>query len=224
MKTCVIIPTFNESKAIGEVIRQIKKFELPVLVIDDGSRDNTSEVALQEGAIVIKNENNLGKGASLIKGFKYALDNGFEGVITMDGDGQHSPEDIPVFLKTISETACGIVIGNRMSSTKNMPFIRLLTNRFMSWLISSISEQNIPDSQCGFRLIKCDVLKQINLCTAKYETESEVLLKSSRKGFKICSVPINTIYRGEKSQISPTVDTIRFFKMLFKLIFQRRED
>ena len=97
-----------------------------------------------------------------------------------------------------------------------MPFIRVLTNKIMSGLISKITRQNVPDTQCGFRLIKRPVLEKINLKTSKYETESEILIKASRLGFKIESVPIKTVYSGEKSQINPFVDTLRFIKFLFR--------
>lgn len=214
MKLCVIIPAFNESKAIGGIVNTIRKLGLEVLVIDDGSADNTAEIASSCGATVIKNKVNKGKGAALAMGFHYALDKAMEAVITMDGDGQHSPEDIAVFLKTIPDLNSGIIIGNRMSKNRNMPLVRVLTNKFMSRLISLIIKQEIPDTQCGFRLIKNEVLRVLDLRTCKYDTESEILIKAARSGFKINSVPINTIYRGEKSKINPLIDTIRFFKLI----------
>ncbi|MFZ2357085.1 MAG: glycosyltransferase family 2 protein [Candidatus Omnitrophota bacterium] len=216
MKLCVIIPTFNESKAIGGIISTICKLGLDVLVVDDGSNDNTAEIAGVGGATVIKNKANKGKGAALAEGFHYALDKGMEAVITMDGDGQHSPKDIPVFLSAIPNSNSGIIIGNRMSKKRNMPLLRVLTNKFMSRLISSIVKQEIPDTQCGFRLIKSDVLRILNLRTCKYDTESEILIKAARSGFKIESVPIDSIYRGEKSKINPFIDSIRFFKLIIR--------
>lgn len=97
-----------------------------------------------------------------------------------------------------------------------MPLLRVLTNKFMSRLISSIVKQEIPDTQCGFRLIKSDVLRILNLRTCKYDTESEILIKAARSGFKIESVPIDSIYRGEKSKINPLIDSIRFFKLIIR--------
>ncbi|MBI4708543.1 MAG: glycosyltransferase family 2 protein [Candidatus Omnitrophica bacterium] len=222
MKTCVIIPAYNEEGEIEKVTREIIKQGLTALVIDDGSSDNTAKFAQQSGALVIKNEVNEGKGASLIKGFNYARENNFDAVITMDGDGQHSPADIPFFLRLATYSDSAILVGNRMLKTKNMPFLRLLTNKFMSWLISLVAKQKIPDTQCGFRLIKKEVLNKIDFSTTKYETESEILIKSSRKGFKIESVPITTIYRGEKSQINPFVDTLRFLNYIIKEIWTTR--
>lgn len=216
MKTCVIIPTFNEYKEIGRIVAEVRKQNLEVIVIDDGSSDNTAVIAKDSGATVLKNEGNQGKGASLIKGFNYALDCGCDAVITMDGDGQHLPEDIPYFMRLAKYSDSGIIIGNRMQRIRNMPLLRLFTNKFMSWLISAVAKQKIPDTQCGFRLIKQEVFKKVRLSTSKYETESEILIKCARLGFKIESVPIKSIYMGEKSNINPFIDTLRFVKFILK--------
>jgi len=219
MNTCVIIPTYNEAKTIGELIRQIREQNLEVVVIDDGSYDNTPQVATNNGAIVLGNRVNEGKGASLIKGFNYALSNNFDAVITMDGDGQHLPSDIPYFIRLATYSNSEIFIGNRMSKIRNMPWLRLITNKSMSWLISKITKQRIPDTQCGLRLIKAKVLEKLNLSTSKYEIESELLIKASRLGFKVESIPIRTIYNGEKSQINPFVDTLRFVRFIIKELY-----
>jgi len=158
----------------------------------------------------------------LIKGFNYALANGYDAVITMDGDGQHLPEDIPYFMRLAKYSDSAIFIGNRMQRTKTMPFVRVVTNRFMSWLLSCLTKQRIPDSQCGFRLIKKEVLKSVTLVTSKYETESEILIKGSRLGFKIEAVPIKTIYRKEKSQINPLIDTVRFIRLIIRALWTTR--
>lgn len=214
MKACVIIPTYNEAKAIGELVRQICNQNVDVVVVDDGSQDNTSEIALKHGAIVLRNLNNEGKGVSLIKGFNYAVNEDFDAVITMDGDGQHKVSDIPYFIRMAEYSSSGILIGNRMSKPKDMPWVRIITNKFMSWLISGIAKQKIMDTQCGFRLIKKEVLKKLSLKTHKYETESEILIKASRMGFKIESVPIKSIYKEEESRINPFLDTLRFIRFI----------
>jgi len=214
MRTCVIIPTYNESKAIAALINQIHKLELKAIIIDDGSQDDTAKIALDAGAEVLRNQANAGKGASLIKGYAFALSRGFDAVISMDGDGQHSADDIKVFIQKAESSDCGIVVGNRMAMTRGMPVLRIMTNRFMSWVISAIAKQYIPDTQCGFRLVKKEVLEKINLSTSKYETESEILIKAARLGFKVESVAVATIYSGQKSQINPFVDTLRFLRYI----------
>jgi len=219
MKICIVIPTYNEAQAIGNLIRKIQQQELEVVVIDDGSQDNTSKIAKDNGAIVLRNEDNQGKGASLVRGFQYALESGSDAVITMDGDGQHLPSEIPYFIRLAEYSNSGILIGNRMSGRKNMPSLRVITNKLMSGLISFVAGQRIPDTQCGFRLIKRGVLEKINLKTSKYETESEIIIKAARLGFKIESVPIKTVYSGEKSQINPFIDTLRFIKFIVREIW-----
>ncbi|MBL7151655.1 MAG: glycosyltransferase family 2 protein [Candidatus Omnitrophica bacterium] len=216
MKACVLIPTFNEAGAIGSLIEKILRHDLSVIVVDDGSRDNTSVIAREKGAVVLRNPANEGKGASLKKGFNFALEQNYDAVITMDGDGQHRPDDIPYFMRLAQYSQSGIFIGNRMSRAANMPLLRLLTNKFMSWLISAIAKQRIPDTQCGFRLIKKEVLERLKLRTSKYETESEILIKAARAGFKVESVPIKSVYSGEKSKIHPFVDTLRFVRFIIK--------
>ncbi|MDD5045046.1 MAG: glycosyltransferase family 2 protein [Candidatus Omnitrophica bacterium] len=216
MKTCIIIPTYNESKAIGEIIKGLAGYNLSILVVDDGSRDDTAKIAQAGGATVITNQKNEGKGASLIKGFDYALKNGFDAVITMDGDGQHSPLDVRSFLDTAEREGAQILLGNRMHKAKDMPAMRWLTNIFMSWLISRVCKQNISDTQCGFRLIRREALERMHLESAKYEIESEMLIEAARNGYKIAPVNIQSIYRGEKSQINPFTDTLRFIRFIFK--------
>lgn len=107
-----------------------------------------------------------------------------------------------------------------MQKNNRMPKIRYITNLFMSWLISHLTGQTVPDSQCGFRFIKKDVLLAIRLTTVRYETESELLMEGARKGFKIESVPIQTIYQHERSYINPLIDTIRFLRLLFRKLWE----
>lgn len=218
MKTCILIPSYNEEKSIGQLIKQIKGKNFDILVVDDGSNDITSQIADKEGAIVLENKINLGKGASLRKGFDYFLKTDYDAIITMDGDGQHNPDDINKFIDKSNNSNAGIIIGNRMSRPKNMPFVRWLTNRLMSLLISKFCKQHIPDTQCGFRLIKKEVLNKIKLRSHNFEIESELLIEASRLGFKIDSIPITTIYQNHKSRINPFLDTLRFIKFIFKKI------
>ena len=222
MKTCVVIPTYNEARTIASLVRQIREQNLEVVVVDDGSQDNTSQMAKNSGATVLINQHNEGKGASLIKGFSYALSKDFDAVIMMDGDGQHAPQDLPYFIRVAQYSNSGIIIGNRMTRVKNMPLVRFLTNKFMSWIISLVAKQNIADTQCGFRLIKKEVLEKVNFKTHNYETESEMLIKASRIGFKIESIPIRTIYNKEKSQINPFIDTLRFVRFMVREIWTTR--
>lgn len=222
MRTCVLIPVYNEAKTIGSLIAKITNMGMNVIVIDDGSQDNSGFIAKENGAIVLRRTKNRGKGASLRDGFKYILDKEYQAVIIMDGDGQHNPEDLPKFITKALSLKKGIIIGNRMSNAKNMPLARRLTNKFMSFLISAIIGQKIPDTQCGYRLITSSVLKNIKLTTSKYETDSEILIAAGQKGFTIDSINIETIYQRELSQIKPLIDTLRFIKFITKIIIRKK--
>jgi glycosyltransferase involved in cell wall biosynthesis len=213
-KFCVIIPGYNEQGRIGKVVKAVRAFAPMVLVIDDGSGDNTAAEAGEGGATVIRHAVNQGKGVALNTGFSYAREHGFEFVITMDADGQHDPADLPGFIQAYETGGMPVLIGNRMSDPKTMPWVRKMTNVFMSWLLSREMGQWVPDTQSGYRLIRCDVLDGLQIEAARFAAESEILLALAERGVTIGAVPMRVIYRDEKSKINPVHDTIRFFSML----------
>src|SRR5262249_1431218 len=135
--------------------------------------------------------------------------------LILDGDGQHAPEEITRFLAAANETKAPMLVGNRMSDTKKMPFVRKMTNLFMSSQISKVCGQWVPDTQCGFRMIHRDLLQAMAaIPTTKFDYETEMLVVAARRGCQIAAVPISTIYGDEKSKIHPVRDTIRFFEMM----------
>ncbi|MDP8265074.1 MAG: glycosyltransferase family 2 protein [Candidatus Aceula lacicola] len=223
MKICIVIPVYDEARTIGQLVQEIRDKNLDVVVVDDGSTDGSGQCAEEKGAVVVRHDENLGKGVSLRDGFNYAVDNGHDGVITMDGDGQHAVCEIDSFLQIASQSPESIVSGSRMKNCDNMPLIRRLTNRSMSSMISGICRQQIPDSQCGFRYISTTILKAIKLSSSDFEIETEVLIKASRKGFKVHSIPIQSIYRNELSKVNPFIDTIRFFVFIIKQVWCSRK-
>ena len=212
----VVIPALNEAKNLSTLIPQVQKWVRNVIVVDDGSTDDTAEVSRNLGAQLLSHPENRGKGAALRTGFQYLLEKGYEGCIVLDGDGQHSPEDIPSFLKAASDPHIGLVVGNRMHETTTMPFLRRWTNRLMSFLLSSFLHEEIPDTQCGFRYIRSDLLRAVDLDAYRYDIDSELLIEARRLGFGILSIPVQTIYRDHKSGIRPLRDTFFFLKLLFK--------
>ncbi len=218
MKILVIIPIFNERRTIGQIVRDLRNQNIEVLVMDDGSDDSSGILAEQNGAVVIRNSSRQGKGYSLRVGFDYVIKNNYDGVITLDGDGQHDVEDIGKFIKMANDNYVDIIIGNRMDNSKGMPWVRFLTNKFMSFIISLACRQSIPDTQCGYRYLSKKILKQILLSSDDFEIETEILIEVSRKGFKVYAVPIKTIYSDEESKIKPFKDTIRFFRYFFRAI------
>ncbi len=223
MKIGALIPAYNEEEKIAWVVKKTLPFVQEVLVINDGSRDRTEDRAKKAGAKVINHLQRKGKGEALKTGFDYLLNNAYQAIITLDGDGQHNPDEIPSFLKKAKEKRMGMVIGCRQRNIFNMRFDRFLTNWFTSSAISLLCSQRIPDSQCGFRLINGETLRKIRLQTSHFDTESEMILKIARKGFRIESVPIDTVYKKEKSKIRPLPDTLRFFKFLFLSLFIKND-
>jgi len=214
----VLIPAHNEAKAIGGLVNEVRRIIPNVFVIDDGSTDNTAEIAQTNGAFVIRHQQCMGKGSALKTGFSHLKNLPFLAYITMDGDGQHLPSDIDRFINALERNKkAGIILGKRKIKGTDMPFIRRLTNLSMSILISIIALQWIPDSQNGFRAIKKEVIKNMKLITNHFETETEILLRASWKGVKLASVPISTVYQEQKSKIKPITDTKKFFIMLIKL-------
>ena len=244
----VMVPAFNAGPTIAELLEKISKIvnRKDIIVIDDGSLDRTLEVSQSAGVEVLKHERNKGKGEALKTGFKYALEKNYDHVITIDADLQHDPESIPDFIHKIENTyplhlgekdkvrgkqaesiklSCvhppleSIIIGTRERNLKNMPFARWLINNLSSVIVSVLSGQSIRDSQSGYRLISTQVLKNVRLESKNYDLEPELLIKASRKGFKIDEVPIRTIYTGGKSFINPFVDTGRFIKLMWRSLW-----
>lgn len=221
MNFCVLIPSFNEANTIGGLVIKLKKRGIAIYVVDDGSTDDTFSAARGAGAIVVRYSANRGKGAAVREGFRYILKEGFEAALVMDGDDQHEVSSIDDFFRRMDETGADIIIGNRMIDASSMPYVRKITNRFMSWLIYRVSGQKVPDSQCGFRLIKRGVLENVKLESDNFQIESELIIKAARKGFRIESVPIRAIYGDEKSKINPIVDTFRFIIFIIKIILKK---
>jgi glycosyltransferase involved in cell wall biosynthesis len=216
MKVCVLIPLYNEARTIERLVKDITSYIEKCLVVDDGSKDMSGDIASRAGVEVIRHPKNYGKGISLQTGFRQVLREGYDAVITMDGDGQHNPQDIPKFIQKAEDSSAGIIAGNRMGNVGKMPLIRILTNKFMSLIISRISGQEIIDSQCGYRLRKKEVLEKLNLSSSRFEIESEILIEASRHNYRIDFVSISSIYQEEKSRIDPLLDTLRFIRFLFR--------
>jgi glycosyltransferase involved in cell wall biosynthesis len=220
-----LIPAYYEEVQIQAVARRTLAQLDHVLVLDDGSTDQTSAEARKAGAEVIRHEQNKGKGAAIKTGLRELAARGFLYVLVLDGDGQHLPEEIPAFLEEANRSGSPFVVGTRMSDTRKMPFLRKMTNRFMSAQISRLCGQPVPDSQCGFRMVRRDVIPHLFCESNNYDYETEMLLIASREGFRITSVPVSTIYGEEKSKIHPMRDSIRFFQLISRYKpLPKRED
>ena len=210
----VIIPAYQEAKHIGAVVARTRKELTNVLVVDDGSRDETADRAREAGAAVIKHPENRGKGESIKTGLRYWLDREMLWVFILDADGQHRPEEIENFMQAALVDGATLLIGNRMKDVSRMPWLRRFVNRYMSRKISRACAQDIPDTQCGFRLLHRHLIPEILDGTKRFDYETEMLIVASRKGHRIESVPISTVYSDEVSSIHPIRDTLRFFKLM----------
>ena len=211
---CAIIPALNAGKTIAGLVRQARAQGVDVVVIDDGSTDRTAALAAAEGALVISHLRNCGKGRALRTGFEHALRARYDGVLTLDGDGQHDPIEIPALIRVGEAQHAGLVLGNRMGEGLAMPRVRRGTNRLMSRILSGLARQDIPDSQCGFRFIRRELLDRLPLRSSRFEIESEVLLWAAAHRWKIVSVPVASIYRDHASHIHPVRDGLRFLLLL----------
>ena len=215
LKTAAIIPAYREEQHISDVVRRTRRQLDHVLVVDDGSRDPTARCAREAGAEVIVHSQNRGKGEAIKTGLRHWLDRQFTHVIILDADGQHLPEEIDRFIAAAAQAGDrSFFLGNRMNNLSGMPFVRRVVNRYMSNRISRICRQEIPDTQCGFRMLDRQLIPELLDGGNRFDYETEMLIIASRKGYRIESVPITTVYSDEVSKIRPARDTIRFFKLM----------
>jgi glycosyltransferase involved in cell wall biosynthesis len=215
---CAIIPAFGEARYIGGVVRGVFEHIDRVIVVDDHSPDKTAEAARQAGAEVICHSTNLGKGAAIKTALGRAGDD-FSFFLFLDGDGQHDPAEIPKFLATATTTRAHLIVGNRMDDVTTMPTIRRWTNKFMSWQISRLCGRTIPDSQCGYRIVRSDLAPLLLASCDGFAFETESLLMAAQDGWGIEFVPIRTIYRDQRSKIRPLRDGQRYIQIMARYQF-----
>lgn len=214
----VIMPAYNESRFIGDLVKTLRAVPVEVLVVDDGSTDGTGDLAREAGAQVIRVEKNQGKGASLSLGFDYAEKEGYDAVVTMDADGQHDPADVLRFFDVYNRTGIPVLVGNRTMDRQRMPWLRRITNFQMSRMLNRHMKQYIADTQNGFRLYQTDVIAMVKSESQGFAAESEVLLKMDEIGIRMGSVPVAAIYGREKSYIRPIHDTRLFLAMMHRYL------
>jgi glycosyltransferase involved in cell wall biosynthesis len=215
-RVAALIPAYREARHIAAVVRATRPQVDEVLVVDDGSPDDTAAQAEAAGARVIRHAANRGKGAAIKTGLAALRERGARFIVLLDGDGQHASDEIPRFVAA-AEAGAELVVGNRLGDTRDMPLVRRWVNRFMSWRISRACGTPIPDTQCGFRLLARDAVPALLGETDRFDFETEMLVLAARAGHRIASVPIRTIYGEEKSKISPVRDALRFFRLMRRL-------
>lgn len=197
-RSLAVIPCRNEETAIGSVILKTKRFVTEVLVIDDGSTDETKKVAQEAGAVVISHKKNRGKGAAIRTGFQYALDNDFDYVVTIDGDGQHNPLEIPKLLDNVMNNGHDVSIGYRVGNATEMPMWRRVGKRVLDYTTSMGTGGFVTDSQCGFRAFNKKAVEALTpkLKGEAFSVESEQLINAHESGLKMSNTEVTCKYEG----------------------------
>jgi glycosyltransferase involved in cell wall biosynthesis len=213
-KIIALIPAFNEAEQVCNVVEGAK-VHLPVLVVDDGSTDYTVGNAESTGAEVFRQSPNQGKGVALRTGFRWALDQGYQAVLTLDADGQHDPQEIPKFLEAYLHSRADLIIGERDFS--QIPPVRRLANTLGRLSFSWALGQHIPDNQSGYRLISRRLIEAVlDSDEQGFEFEVEMIAICVQRGYALGWVPIQTIYSGESSHINPLHHVRNFTRMVWK--------
>jgi len=215
----VLVPAYNAARYLPELVERIRAYvcDSNLLIVNDGSTDNTAELLENLGVRYISFPQNRGKGAALSAGFDYAIRHEYRSVLTLDADLQHLPEEIPTFFA--ADNGQRLIIGTRRMNLKLMPFARWLTNNLTSMIISVFSAARVRDSQSGFRLIPTSVLRAMSLRTVGYDFESEMLFQAGALNCEVGEVAIATVYEESQSYINPFRDTLRFIRQIWKRIW-----
>ncbi len=222
----VLIPAFNEERTIHSVVERCLQHVEKVIVVDDGSSDNTVDAIKHLPITILRNPLNRGKDASLLRGFAYAQNFETKGVITLDADNQHDPKDIPRFIKAMNELPKHIIIGARIIDTHNAPRLRLFANRVADFFISWAAGCRIRDTQSGFRLYPAELIPEMIQKSSRrkqFVFESKVLIEAARKGYKLVSLPIVSYYPEDArdSYFHPVSDTSRIIALIAWKILSR---
>jgi glycosyltransferase involved in cell wall biosynthesis len=210
-RIAVLIPALNAQRTLPAVVEAARRELEPVVVIDDGSSDDTGGVARAAGATVLRHDVNRGKGGALKTGFAWALENEFTGVVTIDADGQHLASEIPKFLRERAASGADLIIGGRAHLFDGMLPRRRNANRFSAWCISHASGVRITDSQSGFRFYSSRLLRNVKLRTDGFDMESEVIVLAGKRGYAIVTIPIDLGFVDgiATSHYKPLKDTVR---------------
>lgn len=209
-----LIPAYNEAGHIQAVVRGTLAY-LPVLVVDDGSTDDTAALAQGSGAAVLVQSPNQGKGAALKAGFRRAISESYQAVITLDADGQHDPAEIPLFLNAFRAQGFDLILGER--DFRKIPIVRRISNTIGRATFSWSLGRRVGDNQSGYRLISWRLMQaMLDSSEQGFQFEVEMIVVCVLNGFSLGTVPIRTIYAGESSHIQPLRHVVEFFQMVYQ--------
>jgi len=222
MKIVAVIPAYNEAGTIRDVAARVLRVLPDLIVVNDGSSDSTREELAGLPVTTISNPTNMGKGASLARGFAIALAEGADAVVTLDGDAQHCPEDIPRLVEAAQAHPGRIIIGARLWDRGKVPPLRYIGNRFANFWVAWAAGFPVADSQSGFRLYPASLLRSVTVNpSGRFAFESEILIEAGRAGVRTTAVPIAALYpaNARPSHYRNAVDTARIVRMVaWKLI------
>jgi glycosyltransferase involved in cell wall biosynthesis len=218
LSAVAIIPAFNEAATIAAVIQGVAGCVAHVLVVDDGSVDGTAEIARRAGAEVLEHRQNRGKGQAIRSGLVAVSDRDFTHALILDGDMQHLPHEAARLLEAAARTGADVVLGERQFDRHGMPAARFHANRIGSKVLSWFVGSQLNDTQCGFRVFRLAALRDLPLRAREYDIETEMLVKLSRRGARIATVPITAVYNGQRSKLRPVRDTTR---TCFRAVYYR---
>ena len=190
-KFWAVIPAYNEEKSIGKIVKRTKKYIANVIVVDDGSKDKTKEIAEKSGAVVLRHVVNLGKGATLKTGCNYALMKNAKFIVVLDADAQHDPDDIPRFIEKLEKY--DIVFSYRKLGGR-MPLVLRFGNWLISKVVRALYKVDLIDTQSGFRAFSREAYKKIRWNASDYSMESEMISRAGKQRLKYVQIPISTIY------------------------------
>jgi glycosyltransferase involved in cell wall biosynthesis len=209
MRVAAVIPAYNEGRTIAKVVEGIRRVVDRVIVVDDGSSDDTADRARAVGAEVSAHAANAGKGAAVRTGLARVFAEDFTHVLLLDADMQHLPEEAAALLAAAGQSGAAVVVGERQFDRSRMPAARYHANRLGSRALSWFVGVPIEDTQCGFRVFRVDAIRTLALTASGYEIETEMLIKVRRRGGRVAAVPITAVYSGQRSKLRPIPDTTR---------------
>lgn len=220
MLISVVLPAYNSGETIGPLLGRVLEFvpKSGIIVVDDGSTDDTSQQCRKLGIEPISHPRNMGKGSALRSGMAEAVRRGAGAVITLDADGQHRPGHIPDFVKLFRDSGCHIIIGSRKRRFSHLPFDRLLSNRITTVVVSLLAGVRLEDSQSGYRLLSAEAIRRVPTSSRRYQMESEFLIRAGRMGLAVGHLPIDN-QPSATSHIRRGRDTLRFLAMALGMLW-----
>ncbi|OGO18151.1 MAG: hypothetical protein A2Z15_02410 [Chloroflexi bacterium RBG_16_50_11] len=221
-KIIACMPAFNEAKYIGSVVLQTRQYVDEVIVVDDGSADNTVEIAELAGARVVRHAKNSGYGAAIQSIFAEARKIDPDVLVILDADAQHSPQDIPSVIKPILDDGCDFVIGSRHEQSEKIPFYRRFGQKVILRSVKTLSEDNLTDTECGFRAFSRKAIQSLELRETGMAISAETVAEAARKNLKVTQIPVAVTYSKDSSTLNPVAHGLGVFTRVLAMISEQR--